>query len=194
MDDAREARALELLPAALARVDELARLELPGTPPPFSPAAGIWAGTLFYQAGQFLVHREIGAEVVRKSLGKACPRGDDASRAYSVDLVFRYLPDLLSLARGIAHEDPLVERLTVLARQWPLSSAGVALPSGVDPSPFMKDRCLRILYAERIIASKDVSRLDRADVREAVREAIGLHPELSPEVAAALEKTRPERD
>jgi hypothetical protein len=42
------------------------------------------------------------------------------------------------------------------------------------------------MYADRIIASRDVSRLTDARVRSAVAEALGMHTELAAEVAAAL--------
>jgi hypothetical protein len=180
--------ALALLPQAIARADAAARLELPGNPPLLSMPAAVWAATIFYQACQFLVHRQFDAAAVRAALGKRCPEGANPSSSYSVDLVFRYLPDLLSLARGIAHDDPLVERLMILARQWPLSSVGIALPAGVDPTPFLKDRCLLTLYAERIIARQDVARLNHPMVCQAVRGAIGLHSQLSPAIAVALTK------
>jgi hypothetical protein len=185
-DAVASAAALESLPRAILRADISARLELPGNPPALSSPAAVWAGTIFYQACQYLVHREFDAATVRKGLGKPCPQSPSPSVCYSVDLVFRYLPDLLSLARGISQEDPLVEGLLVLARQWPLSSVGVDLPSRVDPVSFITDRCLRTLYAERIIARSDISRLDHPGAADAVREALGFHPELAPAIAAKL--------
>ena len=43
---------------------------------------------------------------------------------YFVDLTFRYLPDLLQLAKGLAPGDALVAQLKATARQWPLSLVG----------------------------------------------------------------------
>jgi hypothetical protein len=46
--------------------------------------------------------------------------------------------------------------------------------------------CLRRLYVDRIIAGRDVARLSDQRVRAAAIEAVGLHDELCPEIAAAL--------
>jgi hypothetical protein len=182
------AMAVAALPEALSAADAAARLEMPGIAPPLAMPAALWAATIFYHACRFLVYREISAQAVQIALAARCPLSPTPSSTYSVDLTFRYLPDLIALARGVAEEDPLVQGLLALARAWPLSSVGVALPAGVDPTSFIDDRCLLTVYAERIVLRNDVSRLKHPAVRKAVREAIGLHPELSPVIVKALEE------
>jgi len=180
------ADAIAELPAALLAADELARLEWPGTPPALAMPAAVWAAALFYHACRFLVYRDLPAEAVRGTLMAPCPLPPNPSVCYSVDLSFRYLPDLLMLARGIALDDPLVEELMILARQWPLSSVGIAMPAGVDSTPFIGDRCLLSLYVERIILREDIARLDHPIVRDAARHALGLHSKLCPRIARTI--------
>jgi hypothetical protein len=42
------------------------------------------------------------------------------------------------------------------------------------------------LYVDRVIACGDISRLGDARVREAVRQAVGLFPGLTPKMATAV--------
>ena len=97
-----------------------------------------------------------------------------------MDLFFRHLPDLLAWAQRVAANDPLVAALRRLAEEWPLSSVGIAniAPGSIDP--FIAHAGLRRLYADRIIARRDSSRLADARTAEAVRSALGAHPELAP--------------
>jgi hypothetical protein len=173
------AAAVAELPAAIQAADAVARLELPGTPPALSMPAAVWAATLFYHACRFLVYRDIGPDVVSTTMAARCPESPSPSVVYSVDLTFRYLPDLTALARGIAEDDPLVESLYALARAWPMSSVGIPLATTVDISAFIQDNCLRTLYCDRILLRKDQSRMKHPTIEQAMKEAIGLHPELA---------------
>jgi hypothetical protein len=170
----------------LAEFDRHARLELPFAPPPLSREAALWGAAALYRGCQFLVHREVSAGAIRDVLSRPAPGPVSPAVAYSVDLSFRYLPDLISLARGIAGDDPLVVELLRLGREWPLSSVGLAGLEAVDVATFIDDRCLRGLYVDRIIERRDVSRLEDHRVRQAAREALGIHGSLCPEISAAL--------
>jgi len=121
----------------------------------------------------------------------ACPQPLSADAIYSADLLLRYLGDLMTMARAVADRDILVTELSRLAGQWPLSSIGAAK---IDPNQLdvravdmvMADRCLRQLYIDRVIARRDLSRLEHPGVRDGVHEALGLYHELWPEAAARL--------
>ena len=171
---------------AVRELDGAARLELAFEPPALDPAAGAWALMRLYRACQALVFREIDASAVSHALGAPCPLPPSPAVCYSADLSLRYLPDVLSLARGIAPEDPLVAGLTVLAKAWPLSSVGVGGLDAADPAAFIDHAGLRQLYVDRIMERGDVSRLRHPIVRAAVQEALGAYPDLSPRLAAAL--------
>jgi len=173
---------------ALAELDRAARDRLPDGAPPLEPAAARWGAVQLYRAAQFLAFREVAGEIVRDALAEPCPRPADPSVVYSVDLALHHLPELVSLSRGVSEGDPLVEGLLELARAWPLGSVGVKGVGPVDVSAFVDDRCLLTLYVARIIARRDVERLDDPRVRTAAAAALGEHgPELAPDVASALE-------
>jgi hypothetical protein len=164
----------------VSAMDRAARVELAFQAPQLLTPAAAWAAGRLYRACQFLAYREIEADVVRAEMAIACPVAPSADACYSADLSFRFLPDLIALARGIAADDPLVAGLIDLARGWPLSSVGASGVGAVDVSAFIGDASLRRLYADRIIERADVSRISDAAAREAVAEAIGAHPELAP--------------
>jgi hypothetical protein len=202
--------------AAAARVladyEAIDRRQAPGEAPAFVPQAAAWAGLQFYRACQLVVFRAHGEEDVRRELDRPYEGQRDAAEHYSVDLVFRYLPDLYRLASTGAEHDPLLEFLRGWARDWPLSSVGMAgvtalaaketagaepqgeskplrtRPPALDVSAVIEDPSLRILYVDRIVATADVSRLDDARVVEQVRAVLGVHPALAATIHPALRK------
>jgi len=165
------------------RVD---RLELPEDVPPYQSRAGLQAAAHFYQACQLAVFRDLGAEAIA-ALAKCEP--DDWAHAgvhYSVDLTFRYLPDLVRIAQSAAADDPLVELLIKWCYRWPLSSVGVQRVGDVNIEPIVASPGLMQLYVDRIIAREDFGRTASAPVRNAVRHAFGLYPRLAPKFSDAV--------
>jgi len=194
------------------------RSALPGSAPDVSRPSAEWALLRFYRACSFLVHRKLSAEEMRSALDEPAPEAPSPSVCYSVDLTFRFLPDLHRLARGVSPNDPLVEALGRWGREWPLSSvgmesgtsqesppenaesgelppAGEALPVHprkaipCDLGPFWDDPCLRRLYVDRVIQRGDLGRLADPRVVEGVREALGGFPQLAPRFAEALDSS-----
>ncbi len=180
-EDARAA-----LEEALRDVDASDRLEFPGEAPPLSMPAAVWAVEMFRRACGCLVHRDLGGDDVARLLSEPCPATKSPAVCRSVDLTFRFLPDLVRLARAASPEDPLVARLMAWCREWPLSSVGVKDVGEVDVSAIVSDPGLRSAYVDRIIERKDATRLADESVRAGVREALGAHPELADELARAL--------
>jgi hypothetical protein len=180
----------ERLDEAVRELDRLARAEMPFPAPPLAPVAGEWALLLLYRACQALVYREIEPDAVRDALSRPCPLAPSPEVCYSVDLAFRFIPDLTGLARGIAENDPLVAGLLALAKAWPLSSVGVKGVGDVDVQAFIRHPGLRRMYADRVIEKGDLSRVCDPATREAVREALGAFPQLAPAIAEALEEEK----
>jgi hypothetical protein len=170
----------------LTSIDAAARLELPFDPPPLELTAACWAAELLYQACMMLLLREVEPEVVRSVLAAPCPQPPSPSVCYSVDLILRYLPGLMALAKGLASDDPLVTALTDIARAWPLSSVGAGDFDNLDVSPFIDHPSLRQLYVDRIIAHNDASRLAHPDIRESVRASLGAALSPTPQFRTLL--------
>ena len=163
---------------AIVRVEADRRMELAGDAPALVLPVATWAAQLVYAACQFLVYREVDPQMVSEGLSRPCPAAKSPAVCYSVDIAMRVLPELLRIARAASPEDVLVQSLKNLAREWPLSSVGEPVEEA-DVSPFIEHPSLRQLYADRIIASADATRLTDARVREAVRATIGAYPKLA---------------
>lgn len=177
--------------------DELSRAQLAFTAPPYHPAVARWAAELLYRGCQAVVYRQLDADAVKQLLAVACPEPLDAGVLYSADLMLRYLPNLLTLSRGVAEHDVLVDELMRLAAAWPLSSVGVQ-PVGPELDRqsleiLVADECLRQLYVDRVIARRDAARLAHPAVAEGVRQSLGLYTELCPELGQTLGIQTPTR-
>ena len=159
----------------LTNFERLHRLEMPGQPPALDLVAARWAAVVFFRACQFTVYRDLHVSEMGRELGQCCPHQRSPVVDYSVDVVYRFLPGLLTLARSASENDPLVGYLRGWARDWPLSSVGIADLGAFDVSSFVHHPALRALYVDRIIAAGDASRLSEERVRQAVESAVGLH-------------------
>jgi hypothetical protein len=134
---------------------------------------------MLYRACQFAVDRDVAAEVVIRVLGEPCPEPMCPSAVYSVDLVFRFLPDVRRHLNAMPEDDPVVTAVMRWAAEWPLSSVGM---SGVPPANLTiisRHDGLRRKYADRIIAAGDIERANDPAIRAAIEEAIGAHPGLA---------------
>jgi hypothetical protein len=113
------------------------------------------------------------AASLHKKDGLGSPSYQAASLHYSVDLIFRFLPDLMRLARSDAENDPLLAYLRQWAVAWPLSSVGIPDVTPASIEPIVNHRCLMNMYRDRIIARKDRSRRGDPRIEEAVAQAVG---------------------
>lgn len=188
-------RTESVLPAdavgVLSDWDETVRAELAGVVPALDRAAAEWAVLQLYHACQFFADRDPGEVIVRQVLAAPCPGAPSAGRDYAVDLVFRFLPDLIALAEQRAPGDVLTEILRAWARDWPLSSVGYVLPAGAAPEllgiavgAFMDNAALRRLYLDRIFARGAKDRLGDSWTRRQLAADAGPYPELLARLSA----------
>jgi len=175
--------------AALSELVELnqrAEAELAGKPPGFSSEAALWAANLLYQICQFVVCRDIGEGQIAAAFANDCPAARGPESDWSADLLLRHLPALIRLAQQLSNGDPLVQELKKVAASWPLSSVGVTELTDLKLDTFIDQPALARLYADRIIAAADTSRLGDPRVDELLRADVGVHRELAPEIAKRL--------
>jgi hypothetical protein len=148
--------------------------ELTGMVPSFNAPAALWAAGYLYRVVQLVMLRNLGEDAVQGLLipydGPVSPEA-----VLSVDVSFRYLPNLLALAKGLAPEDVLVKRLQETAAQWPFSSVGMKVNGVMDVEVIMNNACLRKAYIDRIIEAKDRKRCNNSLVNEYIKEALGDH-------------------
>jgi MoxR-vWA-beta-propeller ternary system domain bpX4 len=176
----------------LVEFEAVYRQGLAWQPPAFDPEVAVWGAAVLYRICQCLVYREINVSqaVPEQMTPQVGPR--TAAVHYSGDLVLRFLPDAWRLARALAPEDPLVLYLQRLAVVWPLSSIGISGLTGISVSEICQDRALLTLYLDRVVERNDLERLGDPLVADAMRAALGMFPELAPQVAARL-KLPPQR-
>jgi hypothetical protein len=150
------------------------KLEMPFSVPAYSEEAAVWAAQYFYTATQLTVIRDLGEDVINEKL---LPFGTDITPSviYSADLIFRYLPVLTQLAKGLAPADKLVEKLKKIAIQFPFSSVGMDLDNEMNDSAIFLHPSLKYAYFDRILRHKDKSRVVNATVKNHIYEVTGEH-------------------
>ncbi len=173
----------------LRQLDEQARGELALDTPEISVVTALWAARLFYSFCQFTVCRDIGEEHVVAACGVACAEPRCPETDWSADLVLRHLPKLFELARHLSNGDPLVRQMKRVAADWPLSSVGIPGLEKLELGTFIGHAALRRIYADRIIAAGDTTRLGDPQVDDGLRADLGLHRELAPAIANKLFNT-----
>ncbi len=172
----------------IAEHERIHRLEMPAQAPQLVASASRWASERFFRACQFAVYRDISPEVISEELSVSYDKTHTPDVHYSVDIIFRYLPDLTRFAASASEEDPLLTHLQRWAVEWPLSSVGMKDVGDIDITGFANHPSLLILYSDRLISTGDHPRLTHDSVRQATKGALGAFPQLSPTTANALLK------
>jgi len=180
--------------AALLEWDASARLDLAGDVPAIDWPAAEWATVQFYGACQLLVGRDVPALVVHRVLEHPCPAARGPATDFSVDLIFRFLPELYVRARQLAPADALVTALEAWSDTWTLSSVGIPLkPAAGNPAidSFAGSAPLWRLYLDRVAARHAADRWRDSRVAAQLRADLGAFPELAPAIASALALSLP---
>jgi hypothetical protein len=141
---------------------------------------------MLYHLAQFTVCRDIPAEYVAQICAEAFPGPRDAAASWSVDLTLRQLPRIFQWARHVSSGDPLVVQMRLLGGEWPLSSVGMSNLEIASIDSFISHPGLARIYADRVMAANDFSRLGDLRVADLLRADIGLHRELAPALAERL--------
>ena len=170
----------------LERLDACARNDLPPDLPVFSSEAALWGARLFHQLCRFVVCRDIAEDQINAVCAIRCPPPRIPATDWAVDLTLRHLPVLFRLARHLSNGDPLVEQMKRIATEWPLSSVGIPGLEKVRLDSFIGVPALRRLYADRILAAADDSRLGDPQLDDLLRGDLGVYRDLAPHLAAKL--------
>ena len=162
------------------------RQTLPHEAPLLDEQAFQWAAINLYCGAQFIVHREVPAENVSVALGEPFPQPRTPSVQYSVDVIYRFLPDLNRFAKSASQDDPVCAAIETWSHDWPLSSVGMKKSQPYDPirlTPneleIMKHPALRQLYIDRMILEGDSSRMQVHEICSAVEASVGIHRQLA---------------
>lgn len=151
---------------------------MPSKQPDFEPNAALWAAQFVYQTIHLAILRHIDAQTVGQLLtdfeGATTPE-----TMYAVDLSFRYLPELLALAKGLAPSDTLVDILKTRLQRWSFSAVGIEMEDKgktMNTDIIALHPSLQLAYVDRIIQNKDLKRALHSPEREWVKTALGDYP------------------
>ena len=172
----------EQVAADLIAFERTYRQVLPAEMPSFCPVSGQWATLMLYRACQCIVCRDIDADSARAMLCAApTPDVNTPAAHYSVDVLFRFLPDLVQRCGQTAEQDAVYDVLMAWCQQWPLSSVGVPDIQSVALEPIVMHRPLMTLYLNRVVAKRDARRAEHPEVQSLLREVAGEHAHLVPQ-------------
>jgi hypothetical protein len=152
--------------------------EMPRVAPVFDAGAALWSAQFIYRSFQLLLLRQLGPEHIQTEL-TAYSMPQTAEAIYSADLTLRYLPMVFNLAKRLAPDDPLVQRLLVTGAQWPYSSVGCTINiSAIDTDVVLAHPSLSIAYADKVIEAKDNKRILNDKERTLVLSVLGNYAQL----------------
>jgi hypothetical protein len=180
--DRNDSDALPLLEQMDASAREALALDLPE----FSAHAALWSARLFHQLCRSVVCRDIPEAQIGAACAVPCPEQRSPQTDWSVDLTLRHLPRLFHLARHLSNADPLIGQMKLIGAAWPLSSIGIPGLGKLDLGSISADAALQRLYADRIIASADITRLGDPQVDDLLRADLQVHRNLAPLIADEL--------
>ena len=171
--------------AFLKDTEKIWRSNQPDGLPEFDVEPALWAAEVVFRSAQFQVFRDVNAEFIEQAFQQTETSFAALDRSlpqthYSADLCLRYLPDVLRLVRSGAADDPLVQIIESLLKDWPLSAVGVQEIELVKRPVAFRDEGLWKLYIDRIIERSDKRLLSDPDVHHAVTASVGAFPQLVP--------------
>lgn len=175
IDDSSRQQAAQVL----KKYEFVWRQNLPQPVPQFHSDAANWAAENLFRACQFSVYRDADESIMRSALQTPCPVAITPEVHYSVDLTYRFLPDLAKSVRMAAAKDPLLEVLTGWGQAWPLSSIGMPDLGEVSVAGFANQPGLLQLYVDRVLAAKDQSRLSNSLIKQQLLTSVGVHRNLA---------------
>jgi MoxR-vWA-beta-propeller ternary system domain bpX4 len=149
-------------------------LEMPLEAPAFNGSAALWSAKYFYNAIQFTLLRNELEEKINERL-KRFEGEINASTIFSVDLMFRYLPSLFELTKGLAPSDVLVKILQQTASEWPFSSIGMEMEAVKNEAIVLENVSLKIMYIDRLMSKKDERRIIKNELQHHINISAGLH-------------------
>lgn len=147
---------------------------MPGKAPAFDPDAALWGAGYLYRTIQLILMRNLGEDAISRYLINY-PAVISSSTIYSADLCLRHLPQLLTLAQGLAPDDPLVLYVKKTLQEWPFSGAGLGLLDKPDLTVILADPCLRCAYTDRVIERRHLPSATSEPLVSLVRSALGDH-------------------
>ena len=149
-------------------------LAFPFDAPELDVNAAVWASEFVYKTAQLILYREDSPD----DLSKVLPEEDfvvTPSTLVSVDLCFRFIPDLWRELKLIDSEDELVPILEKQLRKWHYSAISTNLEIEEDWNSIKESVCLTQLYVNRVIRYKNKKLAKIPWINHEITAHIGLY-------------------
>lgn len=162
----------------LCDAEGVLRAAAPATPPPLNAAAALWALRVFGWAGYTALDRHQERTTLPDELSVSRPDATRLENHWSVDVVFRFLPELCRRAQRIAPEDDLHATLQAIAAAWPMSTVGMPVEwSAESLQRVMSDRSLSRILVDRVAVRADKRLAANETVQTMLRDDAGAYAE-----------------
>lgn len=138
----------------------------------------LWAAKVLYHSAQLHLIRQNTA----KDLSRLIPpfKGKrEVAALLSADLSLRFLPQIVSALQIADPEDPLVQMLESVLKQFHYSAVGFDLElEGVNWEEELKDKTYRKLYLERIVEKKSYKLAEVPYINQLLIAEFGLYKDI----------------
>lgn len=152
-------------------------LDFPFISPKFHPQAALWAAETVYYASQFILFRE-NDDAKMEDFFPAFQFEISPSSILSVDLCFRFVPDMLRQLSLIDPEDSLISILEKHLQTWHFSGINYSLDfKGIDLNIIFTDPCLQQLYLNRITTYKNIHLAKMPKINQLLQANFGIFEE-----------------
>lgn len=152
-------------------------LEFPFISPEFHKEAALWAAETVYYASQFILFRENDAAKMEDYFPTFQFEITPAS-ILSVDLCFRFVPDMLRQLSLIDSEDLLISILEKYLKIWHFSGINYSLELGEENWKIIfSNPCLQQLYLNRITTHKNIKLAKLPKINPLLKANFGLFEE-----------------
>ena len=153
---------------------EAETLNYPFVAPPFQAVAAIWAAEIVYYSAQLILYRQNKTSELEQRFPKL-ESEITASTFLSVDLCFRFIPDMLNQLKLIDSEDCLIAILEKQLETFHYS--GINYPLKLEESNFEiihHNKCLQQLYLNRIVTFKNLKLAKIPSFNQALKANFGI--------------------
>ncbi len=152
-------------------------LDFPFTPPAFDSAAALWAAETVYYASQFILFRE-NDETKMEDYFPSFQFDVTPATILSVDLCFRFLPDMLRQLSLIDAEDSLIVILEKYLKTWHFSGINYTLDfKEIELEVIFSNPCLQQLYLNRITTHKNIPLAKLPKINQLLKANFGIFEE-----------------
>ncbi len=152
-------------------------LDFPFTSPEFHPKAALWAAETVYYAAQFILFRE-NDDTKMEEFFPEFQFEVSPSSMLSVDLCFRFVPDMLRQLTLIDQEDSLISILEKYLKIWHFSGVNYSLDlKETDLDVIFSNPCLQQLYLNRIATYKNIHLAKMTKINHLLKANFGIFEE-----------------